>query len=147
MKKMSFFLVFLLLTAGISAAQDNVIDSPEGQQVVLGEHKRLTVFSDDTIAEGDPICIYLDSSPLEDKGYNLMEWYYLEKIDKHYIDIRKSTGKLRLPEYILDDEEDSTISVPLSGIRDGKGSFAAHGSNIHVTVTGEDSIKAELLRK
>ncbi|MBD3296193.1 MAG: hypothetical protein GF392_02355 [Candidatus Omnitrophica bacterium] len=123
--------------------EPEMVDSDEGQQVIFTPEKRLTVFSDQAVTVGHPVCVYLDSSLLESEGYNLLEWYYLEKIDKHYLEIRISKARLLLPAYILRDETSRIVSVPLSGLTTSVGTYRVHGVKIRITVEDEEKAGVE----
>lgn len=143
--KRTVLIILLCMFATTAFAKVEVIKTDEGEQAILGENERLTVFKDSPIAEGDYICIYLDSSQLDSEGHNKLEWYSLDKIDKHYVKIGITTAKIRLPSYIIEDEEISEISVPLGGFTVPAGTFSAKGVKIRITVTDPEHISAEIM--
>ncbi|MBD3425799.1 MAG: hypothetical protein GF409_01050 [Candidatus Omnitrophica bacterium] len=145
MKKITILLVFCLFVAASSYAQVEIIKTEEGDQAIISENKRLTVFKDSPISEGDYICVYLDSSLLEEEGYNIIEYYILNKIDKHYVTVGMTKAKIQLPLYLITDEEYSESSVPLGGFTVSTGTFLARGIKIKITVTDAEHITAEIL--
>jgi hypothetical protein len=143
-------LLICLILAGFPAtpafgSEPEMIDSDEGQQVIFSPEKRLTVFSDQPVAPGDPICVFLDSSFLDSEGYNLLEWYYLKRIDKHYLEIRISKARLLLPAYMIRNETSETLSVPLSGLTTSVGSFEVHDVKLRITVGDEGKARVKAL--
>ncbi|MGB2600836.1 MAG: hypothetical protein WBD00_07565 [Candidatus Omnitrophota bacterium] len=143
--KKTVLVILLCLFAATAFAKVEIIKTDEGEQAVFDENKRLTVFKDSPIAEGDYICVYLDSSELDSKGHNKLEWYSLDKIDKHYLKIGITKANIRLPSYILEEEEKSEISVPLGGFTTPTGTLAAQGVKIKITVTDPQHISAEIV--
>ncbi|MEA3489376.1 MAG: hypothetical protein U9R44_03415 [Candidatus Omnitrophota bacterium] len=144
MKKIISILLISLIPVS-AFAQYKVITSDEGQQVVLDDNRRLTVFMDEPIDIGDPICVYLDTSELDTRGYDKVEWYYLREYGLNEVLIQMKSSELRLPTFVNVNEKVSILSVPLTADPKRSGTFIVHGVEIKVTIEQSGHISAEIV--
>jgi hypothetical protein len=121
-----------------------VLTSDEGQQVVFSDTKTLTIFKDSPIGVGEQLGGYFDSSELETKGYDKLEWYYLKSIKADTVEIETLTYDLRLPVYVSDNEKRYSETVRFA---DGtsSGTFTVHDVKITVTLADPGHITVEIL--
>lgn len=145
MKKYIFAVLACVLsfTSSHAFAEREVLSSDEGQQVVFSDTKNLTIFKDSPIGVGEQFGGYFDSSELEAKGYDKIEWYYLKNAQADSVEIETLKYNLKLPAYVSENEERSTVIVKLSGSVPS-GIFTVHDVNIRVTLTDPNHITVEI---
>lgn len=145
MRKYLFATVFcaISLAAAPAFADYKVLNSEEGQQVVFSDTKTLTIFRDSPIGVDAQLGGYFDSSDLETKGYDKLEWYSLKNAGTDSVEIETLKYDLRLPAYVSENEERSSVLVKLSGDTPS-GIFRVHDINILITLTDTGHITVEI---
>ena len=143
--KIPVFLLLLCLLPVASFAQYQVITSEEGQQAILGENKRLTVFRDEPVEIDNPICVFLDSSKLESKGIDKVEWYHLKAISQKDVTVEMYKYDLQLPSYVSINEKTTSLTIPVKGTHKRAGKLFIHGVKVNLTVIAPGRITAEIL--
>lgn len=144
MKKMIFAAILhvLLSTTSQAFADHKLLTSDEGQQVVFDDTRTMTIFRDSPIGVGEQLGGYFDSSCLESKGYDKLEWYYLKSIGSGAVEIETLSYDLRLPSYVSDNERRESQTVKLSGGLSG--TFTVHDVNMTVTLTDPGHITVKI---
>ncbi len=143
--KKAVLMFILCILPSVSFAEYRVVTADEGQQAILDDDRRLTVFQDAPIEIDDPICVFMDSSKLKTKGLDNVEWYHLKKISDDVVIVEVYKYSLKLPSYIAENEKTIEQAVPIKGPAKKSGILKVHGIKIRLTVGSPARISAEIL--